>query len=292
MIIVKLMGGLGNQMFQYAAAKALSVRHGVTMKVDLSFLNNRIPRENFTFREFELGCFDNAIEIATNNELSIFNPPNRIIRSLKSFLGISMPMRYCELSFNYYESFNELPSEILLEGYFQSEKYFIQIRSLLLKDFKLRSPASSVNLSLIENIKSTNSVSLHIRRGDFAENKVINSIHGLCDINYYKRAIMEIKLNTENAIFFIFSDDINWAKKEIGMTSNVFYIDHNIGKESYWDMRLMSYCKHNIIANSSFSWWAAWLNENQNKQVFAPIKWFNDTTIDTSDLIPNTWKRI
>ncbi len=289
MIFVKLMGGLGNQMFQYAAAKALSVRHGVTLKVDLSFLNDRSDRENFTFREYELDCFDNPIQIATNKELSIFNPPNKIISSLKSFLGISGPMRYCENTFKYNESFSELPNEILLEGYFQSEKYFLQIRSLLLQDFKWRSPASGVNLSLIENIKSTNSVSIHIRRGDFAENKVINSFHGLCDINYYKRAILHINQKTENVFFFIFSDDINWAKKEIGMSSNMIYIDHNIGKESYWDMRLMSYCKHNIIANSSFSWWAAWLNENQSKIVCAPEKWFNNENIDTSDLIPSAW---
>ena len=292
MVIVKLMGGLGNQMFQYAAAKALSVRHEVTLKVDLSFLNDRSTRENFTFREYELNCFDNSIQIATTKELSIFNPPNNIISSLKSVLGISMPIRYYENTFKYNESFSELPNEILLEGYFQSEKYFIQIRSLLLQDFKWRSPATGVNLSLIEKIKSTNSVSIHIRRGDFAENKVINSIHGLCDISYYKRAISHINLKMENVFFFIFSDDINWAKKEIGITSNVVYVDHNIGKESYWDMRLMSYCKHNIIANSSFSWWAGWLNENQSKIVCAPEKWFNNENMDTSDLIPRSWKII
>jgi hypothetical protein len=291
MIIVKLMGGLGNQMFQYAAAKALSVRHGVTLKVDLSFLNDRSARENFTFREYELDCFDNSIPIATNKELSIFNPPNKIISSLKSFLGISGPMRYCENTFKYNVSFSELPNEILLEGYFQSEKYFLQIRSLLLQDFKWRSPATGVNLSLTENIKSTNSVSLHIRRGDFAENKVINSFHGLCDINYYKRAISHINLNFENAIFFIFSDDINWAKKEIGMTSKVVYVDHNIGKESYWDMRLMSYCKHNIIANSSFSWWGAHFNSNPDKKVIYPSKWFgpNYNHYNTKDMYPPSW---
>jgi len=292
MIIVKLMGGLGNQMFQYAAAKALAERHRVPLKVDLSFLNDRSAKENFTFREYELDCFDTSIEIATKNDLSIFNRKNRFIGSMMSLLGISAPMRYYEQSLNYNESFNKLPNEILLEGYFQSEKYFIRIKSLLLENFKWRLTASGFNLSLIQNIKSTNSVSLHIRRGDFVENKVINSIHGLCDINYYKRAITHVNLSTQNTTFFIFSDDINWAKKELGMTSKVIYIDHNIGKESFWDMRLMSLCNHNIIANSSFSWWAAWLNKNPNKIVITPSFWFRNPDINTMDLIPLNWRKL
>ncbi len=288
------MGGLGNQMFQYAAAKTLAEHHRVPMKVDLSFLNDRSAKENFTFREYELDCFDTSIDIATKNELSTFNRKNRFIGFMKSLIGISTPMHYYEQSFYYNESFYELPNEILLEGYFQSEKYFIQIRSLLLENFKWRSPATGFNLSLIENIKSTNSVSLHIRRGDFVENKVINSIHGLCDINYYQRAITHVNSIMQNTTFFIFSDDINWAKQELGMTSNVIYIDHNIGKESYWDMRLMSYCKHNIIANSSFSWWGAWLNTNKSKIVIAPKIWFNNYNLNlqTENLIPHEWVRI
>ena len=292
MIVVKLMGGLGNQMFQYAAAKALAEHHRVPLKVDLSFLNDRSAKENFTFREYELSCFDTVIEIASKDELSIFNRKNRFIRLILSLLGISTPTRYYEQSFNYNESFNELPNEILLEGYFQSEKYFIQIRSLLLENFKWRSPATGVNLSLIESIKSTNSVSLHIRRGDFVDNKVINSFHGLCDFNYYQRAISHINLITQNANFFIFSDDINWAKKMFVSSSSVVFIDHNNGKESFWDMRLMSYCKHNIIANSSFSWWGAWLNNYTHKIVIAPKRWFTDSAINTSDILPAQWIRM
>jgi hypothetical protein len=294
MIIVKLMGGLGNQMFQYAAAKALSEHHGVPMKVDLSFINDRTAKENFTIRKYELDCFGTVIEIATKEELSIFNRKNRFISSMMSLLGISTPMHYYEQAFNYNESFNELPNEILLEGYFQSEKYFIQIRSLLLENFKWQSPASGVNLSFIENIKSTNSVSLHIRRGDFVENEVINSFHGLCDINYYNRAISQINNSIKNPTFFIFSDDINWAKNKFGWIPSVFFVDNNKGKESYWDMRLMSHCKHNIIANSSFSWWGAWLNNNKEKIVLAPKIWFNDSTLNmqTQNLIPSEWLRI
>lgn len=294
MIIVKLMGGLGNQMFQYAAAKSLAERHKVQLKVDLSFLNDRSAKENFTFREYELGCFDVSIEIASEEEVSIFKRKNRLYCFIAPLLGISIPVHYYEQSFNYNESFNEMPNEILLEGYFQSEKYFIQIRTLILANFRWRSPASGVNLNLIENIKSTNSVSLHIRRGDFADNKVINSFHGLCDINYYQRAITHINSITQNTTFFIFSDDINWAKKELGMTSKVIFIDHNIGKESFWDMRLMSLCKHNIIANSSFSWWGAWLNQNKEKIIIAPKIWFNNPIINlqTEDLIPSEWLRI
>ena len=294
MIIVKLMGGLGNQMFQYAAAKALAEHHGVLLKVDLSFLNDRSAKENFTFREYELSCFDTSIEIASKDEISIFNAKNRFYRYMMTFLGISMPLHYYEQSFKYYELFNQLHKETLLEGYFQSEKYFIQIKSLLLENFKWLSPASGIKLKLIESIQAVHSVSLHIRRGDFVENKVINSIHGLCDINYYERAISEINNSMKNPTFFIFSDDINWAKKKFGWIPSVIFIDHNKGKESFWDMRLMSYCKHNIIANSSFSWWGAWLNTNKLKIVIAPKIWFNDSIINlqTEDLIPSEWLRI
>ena len=205
-----------------------------------------------------------------------------------------MPLHYYEQSFKYYELFNQLPKETLLEGYFQSEKYFIQIKSLLLENFKWLSPASGIKLKLIESIQAVHSVSLHIRRGDFVENKVINSFHGLCDINYYERAISEINNSMKNPTFFIFSDDINWAKKKFGWIPSVIFIDHNKGKESFWDMRLMSYCKHNIIANSSFSWWGAWLNTNKLKIVIAPKIWFNDSIINlqTEDLIPSEWLRI
>ena len=294
MSIVKLMGGLGNQMFQYAAAKALAEHHGVLLKVDLSFLNDRSAKENFTFREYELSCFDTSIEIASKDEISIFNAKNRFYRYMMTFLGISMPLHYYEQSFKYYELFNQLPKETLLEGYFQSEKYFIQIKSLLLENFKWLSPASGIKLKLIESIQAVHSVSLHIRRGDFVENKVINSFHGLCDINYYERAISEINNSMKNPTFFIFSDDINWAKKKFGWIPSVIFIDHNKGKESFWDMRLMSYCKHNIIANSSFSWWGAWLNTNKLKIVIAPKIWFNDSIINlqTEDLIPSEWLRI
>jgi len=294
MILVKLMGGLGNQMFQYAAAKALAEHHGVPLKVDLSFLNDRSAKDNFTFREYELNCFDNSIEIASNNEISIFKVKNRFYQSIMTLLGMSIPLHYFEQSFKYNESFNELPNEILLEGYFQSEKYFIQIRFLILENFKWRSPASGINLKLTESIQTVNSVSLHVRRGDFVENKVINNFHGLCDINYYERAISQINNSIKNPTFFIFSDDINWAKKKFGWIPSVIFIDHNKGKESFWDMRLMSYCKHNIIANSSFSWWGAWLNTNKSKIVIAPKIWFNDSIINlqTEDLIPSEWLRI
>jgi len=292
MIIVKLMGGLGNQMFQYAAAKALAEHHGVLLKVDLSFLNDRSAKENFTFREYELSCFDTSIEIASKDEISIFNPKNRFYRYMMTFLGISMPLHYYEQSFKYYELFNQLPKETLLEGYFQSEKYFIQIKPLLLENFKWLSPASGINLKLIESIQTVNSVSLHIRRGDFVENKVINSFHGLCDINYYERAISEINNSMKNPTFFIFSDDIKWAKKKFDLIPSVIFIDHNKGKESYWDMRLMSLCNHNIIANSSFSWWAAWLNKNPNKIVITPSFWFRNPDINTMDLIPLNWRKL
>lgn len=143
---------------------------------------------------------------------------------------------------------------------------------------------------MIDIIKSCNAVSLHIRRGDYISNATTNTIHGTCNLDYYKRAVEYIKKNSVSPIFFIFSDDIDWVKDNLHLNEKHYYIDWNNADTNYEDMRLMSLCKHNVIANSSFSWWGAWLNNNPKKIVIAPQKWFNDSKLNTFDVIPE--KRI
>jgi Glycosyl transferase family 11 len=175
-----------------------------------------------------------------------------------------------------------------LDGYWQSEKYFIDCSKLIRKDFTFKNELDSYNLKLKSKIDKTNSVSIHIRRGDYVNNLNTNATHGLCSIDYYIKAVNYITERIESPYFFVFSDDIEWAKKNIMLNFPCQFISHNIGSKSYLDMQLMSLCKHNVIANSSFSWWGAWLNSNDNKIVIAPRKWFAVNT-DICDLIPSNW---
>ena len=179
-----------------------------------------------------------------------------------------------------------------MDGFWQSDKYFLKYESEIRKDFSFPSFTDRVNINLLSEIINSNSVSIHIRRGDYIQmNSAIES-HPLCSIKYYQSAISKIKEIIEKPKFYFFSDDIEWVKNQFFSVENAIFVNHNKGKDSYKDMQLMANCKHNIIANSSFSWWGAWLNPNPKKIVIAPKNWFKDTSIDTSDLIPSTWIRL
>lgn len=172
-------------------------------------------------------------------------------------------------------------------GYYQSEKYFKEITNIIRKDFTFPKPVDIINQKLINQIDNTESVSIHIRRGDYLN---IPNTQNICSISYYKKAINLILKNISNPQFYIFSNDINWCKQHLQIDKAIF-ISNNTGKNSFIDMQLMSCCKHNIIANSTFSWWGAWLNNNPNKIIISPNKWMNDTN-GTGDIIPNDWIKI
>jgi len=178
----------------------------------------------------------------------------------------------------------------IFDGYWQSEKYFIDIKNIITEELSLKKKyIDEIEKNLINKIKNNNSVSIHIRRGDYVNDKTTNLHHGTCPLDYYHRAIKIILANNKKSIFFIFSDDIDWVKKNLKLLHPSFFIS---GNKDYEDLFLMSLCKHNIIANSSFSWWAAWLNNNPNKTVAAPKKWFNNPHQNTKDLIPKPWIKI
>lgn len=148
------------------------------------------------------------------------------------------------------------------------------------------------NEQVAQNILSVNAVSLHVRRGDYVSNLTINQFHGTCSLEYYNQAIAQIAKKVETPHFFVFSDDPEWVKSNLKIDYSITIVDHNNADKNYEDIRLMSLCKHHIIANSSFSWWGAWLCRNPNKIVIAPLKWFNDKSINTTDLIPDGWIKI
>ena len=188
------------------------------------------------------------------------------------------------------ESIIETQAPANIRGFFQNEKYFINVREQLLKDFELTEDLNRQNLEMLEKIKNTESVSVHFRRGDYTKTRLA-SVFGCCGENYYKNAIKIVAEKLSNKpTLFIFSDDIEWVKNNIKFDYETVFVDINSGKQGYFDLVLMKNCKHNIIANSSFSWWGAWLNENPNKIVVAPEPWICTRTVDNDfENVPDSW---
>ena len=288
MIITKLIGGIGNQMFQYAAGKALA-EHGVELKLDISDF------QFYTNRWFSLNHFNINADIASDEEISKFIGKNKSksLMLLRERIGRLLPLKrrkiYYEHHFHYDEGFFNLPSNIYINGYWQSEKYFKDIKSIILNDLSFKEPLEGLNNEISVKILSSNSVSIHIRRGDYVTNKITHLTHGVCGIEYYINAINYISKHLEEPHFFIFSDEPDWAKTNLRTSFPISFVNHNSGQNDFEDMRLLSLCRHHIIANSSFSWWGAWLCRNENKIVIAPQKWFNEYKADTKDLYPEDW---
>ena len=191
-----------------------------------------------------------------------------------------------EPHFHYWPKIKHVPRECFLFGYWQSEKYFKKYASAIRTDFTFTSPWSDMNAELSEQIARVNAVSLHIRRGDYLSNAVNRIKHGVCPANYYKEAVRYIAERVEAPHWFVFSDDMDWVRTNLKIDRSCCHAARNSGPESYNDMRLMSLCRHHIIANSSFGWWGAWLNPDTEKIVVAPKRWFNDYPANTEDLLP------
>lgn len=285
MIITKLIGGLGNQMFQYATGRSLAHRNNDSLKIDLSGYKNQI---GVTPREYELSIFNINEVFSNTSEISRLKRWN-IISNL--FFKNSRKL-YLEEGFRFNKKFCNLKGDIVLSGFWNSEKYFKDIETLLRKDFEFKKPINSSSIKILEQILHSNSVAVHIRRGDYVKDKKTNEFHGICDLNYYNKAMIIMEKKVKNIIYFVFSDDMDWARQNLKNERQMVFVDGNKGMDSWMDMALMSRCKHNIIANSTFSWWGAWLNNNGKKLVLAPNKWFNNTTLDTRDLIPKEWTKI
>ena len=197
-----------------------------------------------------------------------------------------------ESGFAYHKEFMSYPKNTYMEGFWQSEKYFKDIESTIKSDFTFNENLNAENTKWKDKINAVNSVSIHVRRGDYVSNKNTNTHHGTSDLAYYKRAVDKLAETETGLELFVFSDDLDWCKTNFNFKFPINFVDTNVLINYHLDMHLMSCCQHNIIANSSFSWWGAWLNTNPTKKVIAPQKWFNDNSIDTSDLIPETWMKL
>ena len=297
MIIARLRGGLGNQLFQYAAGRALAAHHGVELKLDL-YTYTKHP-----YRKFELDRFNIDANEATRAEVRHFTGSNLFIRYLnKRDNYFRCKTVFAQPHYHFYPDFLALPDDIYLSGYWQSEQYFDGIGSLICKQFAPKTPLDNRNVELQKIMQSKPSVAVHVRRGDYSSS-AYSTFFGMLPENYYAEAIAAVKQRVGNPAFYFFSDDIAWSKSNFGGSGDEF-IEHNTGSEAYKDMLLMASCKHNIIANSTFSWWGAWLNSNPDKVVIAPKQWFKSNFLDkkepvyasrvynTKDLIPQTWIRL
>lgn len=269
MIIANLTGGLGNQMFQYAFGRAIAERNKTQLK--LHFTNALLN----TPREFELDLFNITASLASKDDLSkmgiIQNPMvNRVLYLVDERFGIQLNKHIIteRFPYTYNKKHTEISDDHYLQGYWSHTAYFEQIEDILRKEFTPKKPLDEKNTKIIEQIKKTNSVSLHVRRGDYITNKTGPRFVG---IEYYKTTIESMNDQLKNPTYFVFSDDINWCKDNLSpLLPKTVFIDHNTGRASYKDLILMSNCKHNITANSTFSWWGAWLNPNKSKIIISP----------------------
>ncbi|SEC11181.1 alpha-1,2-fucosyltransferase [Paenibacillus sp. GP183] len=285
MVIVKVIGGLGNQMFQYAFYRSLKEIYSNTKLDVLSFENYHLHNG------FELeNIFKNIkTEYANPKEIKEFSDCKKgaISNIRRKLFGVKQTY-YCEEYLGYNKSIKNNTANMYFDGYWQSEKYFLDIENVIRKEFTFIPFNEKKNILMSNKMSQTNSICIHIRRGDYVNHPLYSNI---CNLEYYQNAIDYMKNNIANPFFYVFSDDISWCQNTFNITTQVDYIDWNKGNKSYRDMQLMSMCKHNIIANSTFSWWGAWLNSHPDKIVVAPKRILNSDN-DVVDLIPENWIRI
>ena len=297
MIITSLNSGLGNQMFQFAAGKSLARHLQTELLLDISWFKNSDKAQ--TPRSFELMVYPIKDQIAKEEVINQLIRPsshgifNRIKHKINRNRSIHNQWLFIEPHFHFYSDFFKAKAPVMLSGYWQSEKYFQLISEEIKSIFSLEIPQYDSNFSWVQLMQTqAQAVAIHVRRGDMVKNPEVAKIHGSCNLDYYQRAMSYVESKVEQPSYFVFSDDIAWCKEHLNSKFPIYFVSGNEGDRAYWDIQLMRYCKHNIIANSSFSWWGAWLNNTPNKIVVSPINWFNHSDSDTKDLIPNNWIRI
>lgn len=288
MIIVKIWGGLGNQMFQYAFGISKSLRLLDRLKFDVT------AYKDYKLRKFELeDAFSLKLDLADQDEIQDFKAVTRYpLRKIFNVLGISIDKYVRENEFGFQENIFNLKGSRYFDGYWQSPKYFEEFEEEIRGLFSFPKPLSESAKSYLEKINQALSVSLHIRRGDYVSDKSTNDTHGTCTKEYYVNGVGKVLAAYPEAHFFVFSDDLDWARLNTEFLPNRTIIESSSMESDWEEMFLMSRCRHNIIANSTFSWWGAWLNRNPDKMVISPKQWFAKEEISTVDLIPQTWIRI
>ena len=298
MITVFLRGGLGNQMFQYALGLHLARRNNTGLQIDTVFLNDRLPRSQFTYRTYDLDIFDIKPKFTALSKIS------GTISFPGLWLGLDLGLMGAQDVFGFRKMVIEderegyvfdpnvlqAGSNVLLYGRWASEKYFREIADEVQSAFRFSRPLGGEAKKLAVKIDACNSISLHVRRGDYLLPKYAKT-YGSTDLAYYERAVHYMLAHVPDARLFVISDDPAWSAENLKFSIPATYLDYaSAGPKNIFHMELMSRCKHHIIMNSSFSWWGAWLNRNPGKIVVAPKIW--DIGKDSSDATPESWARL
>lgn len=280
MIIVRLSDGLGNQMFQYAFGRALSTRRGVPLRLDVSAY--RTERK----RRYGLDHFLTEATFVTDEEA------HRVVtrpRSPDEPWWDQPVVR--EPHFHYSADVARVPSAGYFVGYWQSERHFDDVAPLIRLEFTPKQPLAGSNLEVARVIAARNAVSLHVRRGDYISDPKVTILHGVCSLDYYRAAVAHVAARVDKPEFFVFTDDPDWTRANLKLDFPAYLVTQN-RDAPVEDLRLMTLCRHHIVANSSFSWWGAWLGEKPGQIVCAPQRWFGAYPHDTSDLVPDRWTRL
>lgn len=281
MIISKLQGGMGNQMFQYALGRHLSIIHGVPLALDVSSFSEIDPlivKRSYDIDVFRVGAVvADPTEVARAKKRGIFSHPYRLIK---------------EKSYPFDPEVLKAPASSYLDGYWQTERYFQDVAETIRSDFMLSAPLPQAVGRFAQKLAANDSVCINVRRGDFVNHPRNSAFHGTCDLEYFDAAVARIRTQIATPSFYYFSDDLDWCRENLVPRYGGEIVEHALAGERFEHyLHLISSCAHQIIPNSSFGWWGAWLNRNPDKIVIAPAKW-TKAALDTRDLIPEGWVRL
>lgn len=273
MIVVQLLGGLGNQMFQYACGRALALRTGKQLYLDVGSYSI------YPGRRYELDVL--------NIQANIINLIED--KAIRDQLGIAGTLIYSERQFNFDQNVFDLCNNVFLQGFWQTEKYFHDFTSVIRKELSPKMHSlSAESLGISQEIRKSLSIAVHVRRTDYA----ICDQLGILPMDYYENAKQYLAMVFPSAQYYIFSDDIDWCKQEFTIFPNARMVEHRSKIGCHEDLWLMSQCQHNVIANSTYSWWGAWLNDNPEKVVVAPDRWFAGEHLNIQDLVSDKWIKV
>lgn len=288
MIVSRIDGGLGNQLFQYAYGLYLARRHGTELALDTRAYESG-PQHGYLLDRLQIDA-----PVFANDQLHRLPRKYRegALWSMRSLLPVQGLKRHKESPFGFRKSHLHVANDRYLVGYWQSEQFFPGMRDELLSQFQPRFPLSEQSSTVLKRIQATESAVLHIRRGDYVSNPDAAKIYTQLPLDYYTRSLEDwvTTHRPHEPEVFVFSNDMHWCKQEISLPWKTHWVDHNSHETAHEDMLLMSHAKCNVIANSTFSWWAAWLNSRPGKAVYAPADWFQPNTLDGSNLICESWK--
>jgi len=297
MIVVKLQGGLGNQMFQYAMGRELKRRSGGDLALDLTQLLDRFPRSNLVVRDYDLDIFRIQPRLTLLSQIARRWPIPLLYmhgtRALARALDRAGLQRYILEPVGFREEVLEARGNVYLDGYWQSPKYFAGSEAILRRELEVKQPLSPAGERVAAQMSSTDSICVNVRRADYVTLPGSIGTHGFVGKDYYDRGIEQIAPRMKNPYVFVTSDDVQWCRENLRFEYPTTVLGHEYKGYKFGEyLTLMARCKHFLIPNSSFAWWAAWLNPSEDKIVVCPKQWFRDSKIDSSDRIPPQWIRI